>query len=173
MSQSVMARPGRPPIYSRVLAEAFLRRVEDGEKIMQICADPQMPAWATVVQWKRKNETFATLYARARATSAERYEFKAEDIADEATDKDSAAAARVKFEVAKWIAAKRDPAKYADKLLHTGADGQGPIEHKLALDYTLLDAQQLVALRQIITAAQLRRDESAPIEGEAEEVEGE
>lgn len=172
MSQTVTRKVGRPPIYSRALAEAFLQRMEDGERVMVICEDPAMPSWRTVTLWKRKHPEFASAYAQARATSAERYEFKAEEIADEATDRDSSAAARVKFEVAKWIAAKRDPARYADKLLHTGADGQGPVEHKLALDYSLLDAQELVTLRRLIEAAQPRRDEPA-IEGEAEEVEGE
>lgn len=158
---------GRPPIYSKALADAFLERVEKGERIKVICTTDGMPSWPTVQSWIRKNPTFAARYAHTRASSAEALEHEAIEESYGATDKDSAAAARVRVDTLKWAAAKRNPRLYADKMLHTGADGEGPIQHKLALDYSQLEPHEMTQLLALIEKATPRAKLEGPvIEGE-------
>lgn len=168
-----MTRTGRRPIYTDAVAEAFLQRVERGERIKQICAEDGMPSWTTVSSWLRNRPTFAMQYARARQASAEALEHEALEQSYLANDKDSAAAARVRVETLKWAAAKRNPRLYADKLLHTGGDGEGPIAHKVAQDYSLLtgpEMAQLLALIEKATPKHQRQQLEGPvIEGEVEE----
>ncbi len=131
-----------------------------------------IPAMSTIYRWQDEKPEFKEAFSRARQVSAHVMAEAAVRDAKGATPED-AHAQRVKYDAGKWMASKLNPRVYGDKILHTGGDGEGPIVHKLSLDYTLLDAQQLVALRQILTAAQPRSEEPAAIEGDAEEVEGE
>lgn len=181
MSQSV-ARSGRPSRYSAQVADAICEKLGGGQSLRQICRDPAMPDWRTVFRWLEINETFRQQYARARELQAHAFvdesleisddtaaDFVRGEDGDERVDHEHIQRSRLRVDTRKWVAGKLLPKVYGDKLLHTGADGEGPIEHKLALDYSLLAAEDLVALRRIIAAA-TRREERPAIEGEAEEV---
>jgi hypothetical protein len=52
------------------------RNRENGESLRAICADPAMPARATVFRWLGSNQEFRHLYVLAR-------QCQAEDLADE------------------------------------------------------------------------------------------
>jgi terminase small subunit-like protein len=144
------ARIGRyGPIYTKDLATAFLERVEKGEHVMQICADPDMPCWRTVQMWRRKKPAFAASYLRVREASAE---FLEHEEGDKATDRDSSAAARVRIDTLKWAAAKRNPRTHGDLLRHSGPDAEGPIELKLKSypgDPDRMRAQELMDLKRL------------------------
>jgi hypothetical protein len=56
--------------------------------------------------------------------------------------------ARLRVDTRKWMAGKLLPKVYGDKMLHTGADGEGPVQVKLALDYSRYTPEQLVQLRE-------------------------
>lgn len=109
-------RAGRPSSYTTETAEAICKRLEEGETIKAICASDGMPDWETVRRWLRNREDFRAQYARAREISAEALEMEIIEVSRKAFDKDSAAAARVQVDALKWIAAKRAPKVYGDKL---------------------------------------------------------
>jgi hypothetical protein len=83
-------------------------------------------------------------------------------------DHDNINRARLKVDTRKWMAAKLSPKKYGDKLLHTGADGQGPIVHNLQLNYGLLTDAELMELRRLLDKAIV-----TVIDGDAVDVESE
>ncbi len=129
-----------------------------------------IPAMATIYRWQELHPEFAEAFSRARFISAHVMAEMAVRDAKGATAED-AHAQRVKYDAQKWMASKLNPRAYGDKLLHTGGDGEGPIETKLTRDYGLLDVEQLMTLRKLIEAATPRKDEPATIEGDAEETE--
>jgi hypothetical protein len=60
-----------------------------------------------------------------------------------------------------------EPKTHGDKLLHTGADGESAVAVKLALDYTLLNTEELLQLQRLITKATPKAAvEPLQIEGE-------
>ncbi len=65
-------RRGRPTKDTPVLAEGILERLSSGESLTSICAAEEMPKRTTVVKWQGQHDTFATLYARARAKYGEK-----------------------------------------------------------------------------------------------------
>lgn len=109
-----MGRPEFP--YTAEIAEEFLERMETGEPILSICDSEGMPSWATICKWKRLRPDFATMYARARESSAESCEHRAVAAAEKANDRDSAAAATVQANTLKWAAAKRNPRTHGDRI---------------------------------------------------------
>jgi hypothetical protein len=69
-------KDGRTPGYSVGIAETICERLVNGENLRAICADPAMPARATVFRWLARNQEFRHLYVLAR-------QCQAEDLADE------------------------------------------------------------------------------------------
>ena len=66
----------RSPGYSTEIAETICHRLARGESLRAICADPTMPARATVFRWLARNEEFRRRYALA-------HDCLAEDLMDE------------------------------------------------------------------------------------------
>jgi hypothetical protein len=118
-----------------------------------------------------KYPKFVEQYARAREIQAHYYAGKQLEVANEAYDSDSASAARVKAEALRWMAGKLLPKVYGDKLLHTGADGTGPIQHHMKLDLSLLSEADLVAWRQLVDKATPRKLAAPGVEIEGDVVE--
>jgi len=69
-------KDGRTPGYNVEIAEKVCERLLNGESLRAICADPAMPARATVFRWLARNQEFRQLYTLAR-------QCQAEDLADE------------------------------------------------------------------------------------------
>jgi hypothetical protein len=69
-------RRGRKSDYHAEIAETICNRLVNGESLRAICADPAMPARATVFRWLASNQEFRRSYALAR-------ECQAEDMVDE------------------------------------------------------------------------------------------
>jgi len=107
---------GRPSIYSPELAEAICARLEAGEPLAAICRDDAMPGVRTVLRWADEIEGFGDEYTRARNAQAEHLDAEIDRIAATATDKDSAAAARVQIQALIWRASKQAPAKYGERV---------------------------------------------------------
>lgn len=122
------ARKGRPTIYTEAVAQEICERIAGGESLRNICAGPRMPNQSTVLRWLFKVDeseeltAFLRAYRLARDCQAELIADEIIDIADEATDRDTAAAAQVRIAARKWIAAKLLPKKYGDtqKIEHGG-----------------------------------------------------
>ena len=67
---------GRPSYYSAEIAETICERLLNGESLRAICADPAMPARATVFRWLARNQEFRRSYALARQCHAEDFAFE-------------------------------------------------------------------------------------------------
>lgn len=112
-----MSNPiGRPTIYTEDLANEICRLIMEGDSLRKICASGSMPNRSTVHEWLANNHDFADQYVRARELQGDTYADEIVEIADTATDKDSAAAAKVRTDARKWVASKLKPKKYGDKL---------------------------------------------------------
>jgi len=133
---------GAPLKYDRVkILDEIFRRIEDGESNRKICSGSDgMPSYDLFKKWMRENPDLITQYAHSKQLSAEAFEEKAIATAEDDTDdiifvecetKDGITSKRVinheainrsrlKVDTYKWVASKRDPKKYGDKL---GLDG--------------------------------------------------
>jgi hypothetical protein len=128
-----MAKAGRPTDFTQELANKICKYIMDGKSLRQICEAEDMPNRSTVHEWLSKDEIFANQYARARDTQADTLADDIVAISDTAVDKDSAAAAKVRVDARKWVAAKLKPKRYGDKLdLDQTIDGKITIQ---TIDY--------------------------------------
>src|SRR5580704_9827258 len=121
---------GRPSEYSDKIAEAICERLLNGESLRAICADPAMPARATVFRWLARNQEFRRSYALARQCHAEDFAFESlAMIADDSSrdyvkttgvdgkvalvfDKENFASQRLRIKDRKMILAGMAPRKY-------------------------------------------------------------
>ncbi|MBI1196453.1 MAG: hypothetical protein GC203_01165 [Phenylobacterium sp.] len=116
------ARGGRPSAYTPEMGAAVCARLEAGESLTAIGADPAMPAYGTVLKWVRLNPGFRAMYAAARAVQGDVLIDEACDVAAQAT-RESVPLSRLRFDVIRWRAALLAPKKYAD----VGAAAAGPV----------------------------------------------
>lgn len=115
---------GRPPTFTLDLMHEYCERLSNGELAIEISREEGMPSLSTVFRWKEEHPEFRQTYARARAMQAQACAERAV-ISGRAAQADDAAAARVRMDADKWLAARLDPANYADKVQHANADGSG------------------------------------------------
>lgn len=114
-----MRRAASPPTkYSDAVAKRICERIAGGESLRTICRDADMPGKANVLAWLAKDTHpgFREAYIAARNAQADSLFDEIVDIAATATDRDSAAAARVQIDARKWVAGKLRPKVYGDKL---------------------------------------------------------
>jgi hypothetical protein len=64
------AAGGRESRYTPQMGRVILARIEAGETVKQLCADPRMPSYATVYQWVRVDEEFGAAWMDLRARQA-------------------------------------------------------------------------------------------------------
>jgi terminase small subunit-like protein len=175
----VRGKRGRPTRYTQGVAELICERLAvNGESLTAICKSSGMPSYSAVMEWLDRYPNFAKEYARARDIQIDLKAEEIVDIADDSsrdwiTDADGDRLAdhnHISRDRLRVDARKLKSKKYGDKLLHTGAEGEGPVAVKLALDYSLLAPHEMVQLRALIEKAMPRQtEESEPlmIEGEA------
>lgn len=123
--------------YSQEIANDICERVANGETL-QVIADFYNVSIGTILNWVTKKDN-ADNYARAREAASDLFESKIIERIQTVTS-ESAAADRVAIDALKWIAARRSPKKYGDKVTqeHTGADGK-PIAHAVEIKVTFDD----------------------------------
>ena len=132
MQTNDQPKRGRPSDYSAEIAEAICDRLVDGESLRAICADPAMPARATVFRWLASNQEFRQLYVLARQCQAEDLAFEILEIADDSSrdyvkktgadgkvtwvfDKEHFARQRLRIATRNRILAWMAPRKYGDQ----------------------------------------------------------
>lgn len=113
---------GRPSRFSEEIATRICERMVEGEDLVQICGDADMPSRTTVYRWMDEFPDFGTRCARAREGLAEYAEHRAVKEALEASP-ENAAIARVRVSALQWRAAKLAPKKYGERIMqeHSGA----------------------------------------------------
>lgn len=73
----------KPSAYRPAIGRVILARVEVGETITSIVADPQMPCRATLYRWLKMHEDFAEAYAEVRRVLAENTLWSRDHVAAE------------------------------------------------------------------------------------------
>ena len=108
--------------YSAEVAKDICERVANGDTL-QVIATSYDVSIGTILNWATKEENTDN-YARAREAAADLFESKIITRA-EAVTPESAAADRVAIDALKWVAARRAPKKYGDKIQQeiVGANG--------------------------------------------------
>lgn len=96
-------------------------KVAEGETLRSIARSFGVSA-ATILSWVTVDEQSSKQYARARDMASDLYE---NDIYDAAMNvsPETASADRVKIDALKWIAARRSPKRYGERVDHVSSDG--------------------------------------------------
>ena len=121
----------RSPGYSTEIADTISNRLINGESLRTICADPAMPARATVFRWLASNQEFRRSYVRARECWEEDILDEILEIADDSSrdyvqrtgadgkvtwvvDREHIARCGLRISALKWTAARMAPRKYGN-----------------------------------------------------------
>lgn len=113
---------GRPAFCPQV-ARLVCERLAAGMSLRQACDLPGLPCENTVYVWVKKIPEFAKAYAWARTVQAHRRFDQVWEIAEAATP-ETAYAAKVKIEAARWLASRLAPTRYGNKP-EAGENGEG------------------------------------------------
>jgi hypothetical protein len=114
-------------MFSEHIAQKVCDRIASGESLRQICRDPEMPDRQTIRNWQIENAEFSTNIARAREAQQDVFADKILEIAESATE-DDWQARKFLVNTMQWHMSKLAPKKYGDKQVHTGSEGDGPVE---------------------------------------------
>ena len=124
-------KTGRPPLYSKELAQRICDLIASGETDATIEVMAGMPTARTILRWKHEHEDFCRNYAHAREARADyrasRIDFYVKKLVDGAMPPD---VARVAIQAEQWQASKEQPKRYGDKIAHVGgSDDDAPIRY--------------------------------------------
>lgn len=127
-------------LYTPELAERILLLVSEGKTLRQISAELGL-SMGTIMRMMLRPEHMEQ-YARARETASDIFE---NDIIEAAqcASPETAAADRVKIDALKWVAARRAPKRYGDRVQQevTGPNG-APLVTSLTVNLVKPDAQR-------------------------------
>jgi hypothetical protein len=120
--------------WTQELENAVIESIEAGDSLRQVAEKNSICPASIVIHFQSTDE-LNKRYARALHIRADA-DFEALTDAINAEPErtkfgiDSAWATwqRTRIDTMKWMVAKRNQAKYGDKLAHTGADGEGPLQ---------------------------------------------
>jgi len=101
--------------FSQDIADKICERMIEGEDLVEICKDPAMPSRATVYRWMAEHPAFETQCARAREGLADFEANKIAKLAESCTEL-NAHSTKVKLSALQWLAAKRAPKRWGDKI---------------------------------------------------------
>ena len=122
---------GRTSGYDVEIVQTICERLVNGESLRAICADPAMPARATVFRWLARNQEFRRSYALARQCHAEDFALETLAIAGDSSrdyvkttgvdgkvtwvfDKENFARQRLRIKARKMTLARMAPRKYGN-----------------------------------------------------------
>ena len=123
---------GRSAGYSTEIADTISNRLINGESLRAICADPAMPARATVFRWLASNQEFRRSYALTRECWEEDILDEILEIADDSSgdyvekvlpggqvvmvpNPENIRHARLRIKARKWALARMTPRKYGNR----------------------------------------------------------
>ncbi|MFC3071047.1 terminase small subunit-like protein [Phenylobacterium soli] len=109
-------RRGRPPMYGPALVEEICMRLSEGESLIAITRDPDMPCYRTVLKWARDKPEFADAYTEARRLQADHLADEAHEIVMASTHA-TVWSDRLRFAFIRWRAANLAPKKYAERVV--------------------------------------------------------
>jgi hypothetical protein len=107
---------GRPPIaYDPAIADQICDRIAHGEVLGEILREEGMPSRTAVLHWLDRVPEFEAAYTRARGSQADAVAERGFAEAWAAHEPQYVYRARLRFDAAKWLASRLDPAKWSDK----------------------------------------------------------
>lgn len=125
--ESDVKKVGRPTIFSEELALAICTRLWEGESVLQICKDPEMPARATIFRWLNESNSFKDMYREAREGFMDYHHDYMIDIADDGTNdwyerngylcvnNEAVNRSKLRVNTRQWIVERGAPRKYGPK----------------------------------------------------------
>ena len=123
--------------YDEKLGDEICVRIQLGETIQQICDDDHMPHKRTVYYWLKQYPEFQTAYRMAREEAAHVMADKVLEIAKKVADGELAPdAGRVAIDAQKWVAGKRKPKAYGEKVEH---EHTGGFEHVHRIERVIVE----------------------------------
>lgn len=125
-------RKGGHPIYCEALAGEVCRRLIEGESLIGICRDADMPAYSTVYEWVKKHPEFERAYVAARRLQGDWLFDEGLEVTRAATP-GTVFADRLRFDGVRWAAARLAPTKYVERLLVDEARAQARVEAPLRM----------------------------------------
>jgi hypothetical protein len=149
---------GRPPVYSKDLANQICEMLSEGVPLQEICRMEGFPAWRTVYYWMYKDPELSAMIAHARDVGQDAMAEKAyiemyqepERILSEGggkIDPGYVQLIKARAEITLNMLAKWNPKRYGDRMQVAG-DAENPLAVKA--DVTIFDAiiENLEAKRQ-------------------------
>jgi hypothetical protein len=172
MARSARSNPGgRKSSYDPDVAAAICMQLIEGRSLRSICKDEGRPHVDTFFEWLNKHEDLRARYVLAKDIQGHMIYEEGIAIVDAvkgATTQEEIQVAKLRSDARFRWAGKVLPKVYGDKLLHTGADGEGPVAVKLSLDYTLLEPHEMLEFRRMLAKME-RKGETPMIEGAADD----
>lgn len=122
-----MAKRGRPTVMTQETVNKMVERLSAGEPLKRICADNDMPHYATVARHRVADKDFNDLLTQARSDGTHALADECLDIADNPTlepaDKRVRIDARIRL-IGKW-----NSRAYGDKVdVNHGGQKDNPVE---------------------------------------------
>jgi hypothetical protein len=155
---SAVAKTGRPAIFSEQLAQAVLWQIASGATLRSLKHDANGVNATTVLRWSQERPEFGRQLALARELAAHQIAEQGLEIADNdsrdmidgmpnnaAVQRD-----RLRADYRKWLAGKWNAAAYADKQVHTGPDGQSPIQVQHSYNLSNLTPAELIEFQRLL-----------------------
>lgn len=117
----------KPEIDKDAIIATLCEKIAEGKSLRSFCAESGHKI-GTLLGWIAANAEYAEQYARARDAQGDAF---AEDIHDliDSVKPETASADRIKIDALKWLASKRAPKRYGEKVQQeiTGMNGS-PLE---------------------------------------------
>jgi hypothetical protein len=114
------ARASRVSAYSPEVGEEICARLAEGESLIAISRDPDMPCATTIYKWLERHEDFEAMYLKARLWQADWLFDEAREVALAATPH-TVWADRLRFDAIRWQAARLAPRKYCEPVVALSA----------------------------------------------------
>lgn len=109
-------RGGRPSAYTPELGMEICFRMMNGESVVGIGRDPEMPCAGAIYRWVQRHPHFEEIYGKARELQGDYLFDEVREVALEVTT-ETVSADRLRFDIARWQTARLAPKKYAERLV--------------------------------------------------------
>jgi hypothetical protein len=109
-------RPGPASTYHPAWGAEICRRLAEGESLVSIARDPDMPRTSTVLEWVTRHADFEDMYVVARRMQADHLADEVREVGL-ATTPGTVWADRLRFDTLRWLTARLAPKKYCEKIM--------------------------------------------------------
>lgn len=171
-------------VIGEATVKAIIQRIADGETMTAICRGEGMPTYSRLMTRINQSCSLVAALARARETHYNRLADELLDIAEDGTndyveregrngkvfvalDDEHVRRSQLRIDARKWLLSRLLPAKFGDRVEHTGAGG-GPVQVEHTLSKAMID--NLESLRARLPALPAPMDRGNVIDATPEPV---